>query len=260
MQGLLKPYKAMSGDLVYNRGEAGREVYIIISGRVQVDFLGESATEVASKRIVEAGTMFGEGCCSALFDLVDENDEEIVYTRETSAWAIEDCEMRFLTLSDMRDVCSMYPSVRTQMWLLVQGFSQARNDAQVKHWNAHSGSETTDEVVMVAGEFGKKITKRVRRRSILGKDQVLDGPKSPEPRLGSGRSFRGASTSFSRSATSGEPTDDLLHQMNSSLAKLEGRINKLEGTVDKKLESVLQSIARLEKQQKEPLLPNSAAP
>ena len=42
----LKPYKAMRGDPIYNDGEIGREMFIIISGAVKLE------TEVGLGRIV----------------------------------------------------------------------------------------------------------------------------------------------------------------------------------------------------------------
>lgn len=44
------------------------------------------------------------------------------YRRETTATAITDVDLRFLTLEDFKEVCSVYPSVRTHLLLLVNEF------------------------------------------------------------------------------------------------------------------------------------------
>ena len=53
--GLLKPFRAMKEDLIYKRGEIGRELYIIMKGQVRISFTNTGA------KTVGPGQTFGEG-------------------------------------------------------------------------------------------------------------------------------------------------------------------------------------------------------
>ena len=108
----------------------GREIYIIIEGTVEVKY---TAHDDGGNRRLTNGNTFGEGCASELFDTSDAGEAALsraasmasfkpieVYKREDSAVAASDCELKFLTLANLREVCADYPSVRAEMWLLVQ--------------------------------------------------------------------------------------------------------------------------------------------
>ena len=59
--GLLKPFCAMQDDLIYKRGEVGREMYVLMNGNVQISF-----TDSATKNL-SPGQTFGEGTSSLCF-------------------------------------------------------------------------------------------------------------------------------------------------------------------------------------------------
>ena len=123
--GLIKPFAAMRGDVVYKRGEVGREIYIVIDGEIRINFAYSQEQQEASKDI-NTGSTFGEGCAEELFDMetVDASDHfHEPYKREDSAVARTDCELRFLTLNDLKEVCVEFPSVRVQMWILVEFYT-----------------------------------------------------------------------------------------------------------------------------------------
>eukprot|EP01043_Picozoa_sp_COSAG02_P073932 COSAG02_NODE_14581_length_1257_cov_2.759067_1_plen_284_part_00 len=104
---LIKPFKAMSGDLIYKHGEIGREIYIIIDGNIEISYTVEHDDSLQEVKTLHAGATFGEGCASELFEMDLEDEEEIreVYKREDTAIAHCDCDLKFLTLDNLRDVC-----------------------------------------------------------------------------------------------------------------------------------------------------------
>lgn len=56
--GLLKPFCAMKDDLIYKRGEVGREMYVIMKGSIEISFTDEAT------KTLGPGQTFGEGRCS----------------------------------------------------------------------------------------------------------------------------------------------------------------------------------------------------
>lgn len=277
--GLLKPYTAMAGDTIFKPGEVGREVYIILEGRVQVARPGVVTTEENGQKTLGPGATFGEGCCADLFDIVDDDDKPVMYTREISAKAIDDCELRFLTLDNLKEVCALYPSVRSQLWLLVRGFAKERQDAEVAYWNANSDTEVTGSVVDIAKEFTTKL--RVRRRSI---GEYAGDPRSPQIRSGSLTPLRTGSVSGSSGSmrnlgatSSVDLAGEQVQQLDVNIAKLEGRVNqleaKLEGRVSKleaviekrfdalddRFDAMMRAVTRLEQQSSE-LHPQASLP
>lgn len=114
---LIKPFKAMSGDLIYKHGEVGREIYIIIEGDVEINYTVENDGSLQEVKTLSAGATFGEGCASELFEIdhiVDDHDSGIreVYKREDTAIARCDCDLKFLTLDNLRDVCRYTHALR----------------------------------------------------------------------------------------------------------------------------------------------------
>jgi hypothetical protein len=62
--GLLKPFRAMKEDLIYKRGEVGRELYIVMRGEVRISF-----TDTVAKTL-GPGQTFGEGMSYHLTRLI----------------------------------------------------------------------------------------------------------------------------------------------------------------------------------------------
>ena len=103
---LIKPLKAMEGDMIYKNGEVGREIYIIIEGIVEIQYTGNYTTSLAEMKKLKAGATFGEGCASELFEYDDEDEgKREPFRREDTAVARTDCDLKFLTLDNLRDVC-----------------------------------------------------------------------------------------------------------------------------------------------------------
>ena len=78
--GLIKPFTAMKSDLIFQRGEVGREMYIIIEGEVSLHFTAKSAEMKRADRMLGSGDIFGEGCMAELFYEPDQAEEECVPT------------------------------------------------------------------------------------------------------------------------------------------------------------------------------------
>ena len=76
--GLIKPFTAMKSDLIFQRGEVGREMYIIIEGEVSLHFTAKSAEMKRADRMLGSGDIFGEGCMAELFYEPDQVEEECV--------------------------------------------------------------------------------------------------------------------------------------------------------------------------------------
>lgn len=218
-------------------------MYIILDGHIQVtynDLSSEGATETIQKT-VGPGDTFGEGCCAALFEVLDDDDQQQVYTRVSSATAVDDCEMRFLTLDNLKEVCALYPSVRAQLWLLVQGFEREQSSAEIAHWNAQSDTNVTTSTVSIAKKLNEKL--RGQHSPMQGMPTAqsnTDSSNIPPARNGSNRSMR----SLPGLDSEGEQTQ----QLDASMAKLEGRVIRLEAMCEKRFDEMMQAIARLEPQ------------
>jgi hypothetical protein len=94
---------------------------------------------------------------------VTQNAKHEPYKREDTAIATSDCELKFLTLDNLREVCNDFPSVRVEMWLLVQLFHTSRISAQVNQWNDAEAKEgeVDPHVSVRAKEHSNKHTRAV---------------------------------------------------------------------------------------------------
>jgi CRP-like cAMP-binding protein len=104
--GKLKPRKVLKSGFVYRPGERGQEVYIIVDeGEVEVSFAKyEDETHQAKHK----GDMLGAGCLRELF----EKRSAFPYRYNTQAVAKSDCELKTLTVEDLREICQKYPEVK----------------------------------------------------------------------------------------------------------------------------------------------------
>lgn len=103
---LIKPFTAMQDDLIYKRGEVGREIYIIVEGDVDIHYIEGHQVSVEERKQLGIGATFGEGCAVELFETGDEGPTE-AYKREDTAIARTDCELKFLTLDNLREICRL---------------------------------------------------------------------------------------------------------------------------------------------------------
>ena len=110
---LIKPFTALAGDLIYKHGEVGREIYIIIDGAVDIHYTMAYDSSPYETKVLSGGATFGEGCASELFELEDHDEEgkREPYKREDSAVARSDCELKFLTLKNLHEVCRCAPTI-----------------------------------------------------------------------------------------------------------------------------------------------------
>jgi len=100
----------MKDDMIYNQGEVGRELYIVMEGTVGVAHADEPAHAVSH------GEMFGELCLVELMAFMANKKHAAGqapknFVREDTATAWTDCDLKFLTLKDIQDVCSDFTTV-----------------------------------------------------------------------------------------------------------------------------------------------------
>jgi CRP-like cAMP-binding protein len=131
---LIKPYMAMSGDVIYRRGDVGREIYIVIGGAVQISF-GEAAPELVQVdaipgialggELIDVGGTFGEGCvCDLLMTDQQARNYREPYKRLDTAQATKDCDLKFWSQDDLQLVSTNFPSVLQHLQDLEAGFKR----------------------------------------------------------------------------------------------------------------------------------------
>ena len=110
---LMKPYHAMEDVPIFEPGQSGQQLFIIVSdAKVVISF---DRHEFETEDIKYQGDMFGEACLSTYFN-PREDHQEHKYTRK--AVATTDCELRYLTDEDVREVCNGHADMRSELWRL----------------------------------------------------------------------------------------------------------------------------------------------
>ena len=94
-----------TGDILFEAGSVGNEMYIIESGRIKV--YRDSDDDVITFAEFGSGDAFGE------MSLIDE------YPRSASAAALEDCELLSLTRPDFTKILDRDPGVGVKLLLAV---------------------------------------------------------------------------------------------------------------------------------------------
>ena len=167
----VKPFSCLKGDVVYTHGEVGREVFIVVKGSVSVFYKNNSAVitdttwtdvTVADATLPE-GSTFGEGCAVALFASDTDEKPAPPYTRKDTVAVATDCELKFLTLADLSEVCADFPSVRAEMWSLVCSFEASRHTAVGKHMQLGTDDVVKDATVHIAKNMATKLGNKLQR-------------------------------------------------------------------------------------------------
>lgn len=94
-----------TGDILFEAGSVGNEMYIIESGRIKV--YRDSDDDEISFAEFDSGDAFGE------MSLIDE------YPRSASAAALEDCKLLSLTRADFTKILDRDPAVGVKLLLAV---------------------------------------------------------------------------------------------------------------------------------------------
>ena len=92
----MKPFFAMAGDYVYRQGELGKDLFIIISGMV------EMTRDSHKLGVLTDGSFFGE---TAILDKGNGGNSR----RERSAKAVTNCELGFLSKDDVMPISEDFP-------------------------------------------------------------------------------------------------------------------------------------------------------
>ena len=113
----LRPYQALADEYVYRQGEIGKELYIILQGRV------EMSRDMHRLGVLGAGSFFGDEVVRA------KNADLRPTKRERSAKAVENCDLAFLTKDDVAVVARDYPTMEVRLRNLAN--RRAKKDADL---------------------------------------------------------------------------------------------------------------------------------
>ena len=113
----LRPYQALADEYVYRQGEIGKELYIILQGRV------EMSRDKHRLGVLGAGSFFGDEVVRA------KNVDLRPTKRERSAKAVENCDLAFLTKDDVAVVARDYPTMEVRLRNLAN--RRAKKDADL---------------------------------------------------------------------------------------------------------------------------------
>ena len=127
---MIKPFLAMKDDHVYAHGAIGREIFIIISGAVEISFPFSSNKVRNTTQHLQKGGLFGEGCVEELFK---NSGDAKSYKREDTAVAETDCDLKFLTLADLHTITNDFPSTAAPLRNLAQEFGRVRRRSAPPH-------------------------------------------------------------------------------------------------------------------------------
>jgi CRP-like cAMP-binding protein len=104
----LRPYQALADEYVYKQGEIGKELYIILHGRV------EMSRDLHRLGVLGAGSFFGDEVVRRDKSM-GTGAETRPIKRERSAKAIENCDLAFLTKQDVAVVARDYPTMEVRL-------------------------------------------------------------------------------------------------------------------------------------------------
>lgn len=174
-----------------------------------------------------------------------------MYKRQDTARAVTDCELKFLTLSDLSTVCESYSTVRAQMWALHMQFESTRINAAADMWSEVEHQQVEQSTVDIAERMGQKLHEKVeQKKDGDGSDDTtlpnaVPVPKKTPPTKGSsGRQLVPTKGSLQYDASlevnlqrnakrtptrdDGAATDEM-----KAMARLEGRVVSLEGAQER---------------------------
>lgn len=103
VDGLLNERSFLQGEIIFDEGEAGQTLYVVISGRVLICRQGEP--EAGKFAELEAGTVFGE---LALLDHAP---------RAAQARAVEDCVLVSLSRGDFESLLDTHSTIASKIAL-----------------------------------------------------------------------------------------------------------------------------------------------
>lgn len=174
-------HRQLRGETVYNRGEIGRELYVVVTGEVRI-----SITHLTDDRTQKAGQTFGDDCLCDLFEdyvLVAKDP----YRRRDTATVTDDCELRFWTLVDLREICENFPSLRSELWILHSFFKSKRQRAIAASWRDKPDAGVSDSTVEIAERMKLKLLGSERNTGRAGVLPPLpNAPPSPGGEVATG--------------------------------------------------------------------------
>ena len=110
----LHPYRAVGGDVIFRRGEAAREMYVVTSGTVEIKATKFRGVLLHKQIFLTAGAIFGETIIDGLLMTRKKRNARPPVRVET-VQAVEDCDLKFLTLDSLQKIGLDYPSVIVQL-------------------------------------------------------------------------------------------------------------------------------------------------
>ena len=103
VNGLLHERRYLQGEIIFDEGEEGQALYVIISGRVVICEQGEPTTGLIAE--IDAGVVFGE------LALLDNSP------RSAQARATEDCVLASLSRSDFEKLLDTHVGIALKVLL-----------------------------------------------------------------------------------------------------------------------------------------------
>ena len=110
----LHPYRAVGGDVIFRRGEAAREMYVVTNGTVEIKATRFRGVLLHKQIFLTAGAIFGETIIDGLLMTRKKRNARPPVRVET-VQAVEDCDLKFLTLDSLQKIGLDYPSVIVQL-------------------------------------------------------------------------------------------------------------------------------------------------
>jgi CRP-like cAMP-binding protein len=126
----LKPFQAMRGDIIYSEGDVGSEMYILLSGEVELSSEQHRKLSNDARHILRNGAVFGEACIVSRVAKrsggkatteVERSTRELRgpgqrgpaedWLRLHTATAVRDSELKFLHVDDVTIACADNPSL-----------------------------------------------------------------------------------------------------------------------------------------------------
>eukprot|EP01043_Picozoa_sp_COSAG02_P029102 COSAG02_NODE_1796_length_10904_cov_23.136603_11_plen_1012_part_00 len=150
----LRPYQALANEYVYKQGEIGKELYIILLGKV------EMSRDMHRLGVLGAGSFFGDEVIRRDKN-IGSGVESRPIKRERSARAVENCDLAFLTKQDVAIVARDYPTMEVRLRNLANRRAQKDADllkkmvAQKQAKEEAEANDRFDKISTVSAMFAK---------------------------------------------------------------------------------------------------------
>ena len=158
--GKLMPYQATSNRPIYEPGDIGEEIYCIVDDvEVKISFGADDKQPHETKR---KGGLFGEGCLTQLFSGSTKNR---VYKRNRRAEVSQDCELRYLTVRDIKHICERHGEVEAEIRKLHKAsvFNQDHDEVEILMKLEEISKGAAETSLTAVNKFARPVLSRSHR-------------------------------------------------------------------------------------------------